>query len=417
MGLFEHYPATPGSIDGVAGRAGSAAAGVSSVAGDIDAQSQTASSAVTGTLQGPLMTAPDPVMSTSRSISAAAIVAEGCLNRWSSTVAAYNTAIDELNARYESARASSFGVDAGQFFDGGTATPQQKQGDYDSAVASAGATMMGTLRAEKAELDRQLDADADTVAAMLDEGPTDEVATALASGGDLPPGSAGLAGYLWDALRGQVIPPLEKGPWDIGLWALGRGGAGLGIGVNIARYAQYGRFAPRVNGSYVRIPSSRISQGVMAMSQRNWQAKPHTSAIRGRWGTAGNVAKVGGVGLAGVTGGLDQWSRDANRTDLSTTDRAARAGTRGALTAGGAWAGGVVGGKVGAGVGFAIGGPPGAAVGAIVGGVVGGVIGSGVANEVADHAVELADDAVDLAGDAVDGVTDAAGEVGDFLGF
>ncbi len=418
MGLFEHYPATPGSINGVAGRAGSAASDVSTLAGDVESQSQVASSAVTGTLVAPLVAAPVPVVSTGRSISAAAIVAEGCLNRWSSIVTVYNTAIDELNARYENARASGFGVDPDQFFVGGTGTQQQRQGDYDGAVASAEASLTGTLQAQKADLDRQLDDDADTVAAMLDEGPTEEVAVALASGGDLPPDSAGLAGHLWEALRGQVIPPLEKGPWDIGLWALGRGGAGLGIGINVARYAQHGRFAPRgANGRYVSIPSSRVSQGVMAMSQRNWQARPHSSVVRGQWGTVGTVAKWGGVGLAGVGGGLNQWSQDADRTDLSTTDRVARAGTRGALTAGGAWAGGALGGKVGAGVGFAIGGPPGAAVGAIVGGIVGGVIGSGVANEVADHAVELADDAVDLAGDAVDGVTDAAGAVGDFLGF
>ncbi len=418
MCLFEHYPATPGSINGVAGRAGAAASGVSALAGDVGSHSQVTSSAVTGTLVAPLVAAPVPVVSTSQSICAAAIVAQGCLNRWSSTVSAYNTAIDELNARYQSARANGFGVDAGQFLGTSEGTPAQRQGAYDSAVTSAEASLCGTLRAEKADLDRRLDDDADTVAAMLDEGPTQEVAVALTAGGDLPPGSAGLAGHLWNALTGQFRPPPGGGPWDIGLWALGRGGAGLGVGINVARYAQYGRFAPRgVDGRYVRIPSSRVSQGVMAMSQRNWQARPHTSAIRGQWGTVGTAAKWGGVGLAGVGGGLNQWSQDANRTDLSTTDRVARAGTRGALTAGGAWAGGALGGKVGAGVGFAIGGPPGAAVGAIVGGIVGGVIGSGVANEVADHAVELADDAVDLAGEAVDEVKDAAGAVGDFFGF
>lgn len=362
--------------------------------------------------------APVPVLTTGREVSAAAIVAEGCLNRWSACVTAYNAAIDDLNARYETARATSFGVTAGDFSGPDAGTPAQQQSAYDGAVVSAGASLRGTLHAEKAELDAALDADADTVAAMLEEGPTEQVAIALASSGDLPPGSVGLAGEIWNAARSQVLPPVDKGPWDIGLWALGRGGAGLGIGVNIATYARYGRFAPRAaSGLYRAIPSSRVHQGFLAMSQHNWQAQPYQSATRGSWGTTGTALKWGGVGLAGAGGGVNQWSQDANRTDLSTTDRVARAGTRGALTAGGAWAGGALGGKVGAGVGFAVGGPPGAAVGAIVGGVVGGVIGSGVANEVADHAVELADDAVDLAGDAIDGLGDAAESVGGFLGF
>lgn len=187
MGLFEHYQATPAAISSAAEGAGTAGSAVRRLSSAVEARSQVAASNVFGTLAPPMLAAPDPVVSKATQLNGAALVAQGCLNRWSQAVHAYNDGIDRLNERYETAKASNFGVDADSFFMRGAGVPvEQKQAAYDTAVANADSALKAELAAEQAKLEKELDAEATDVAGMLDEGPTDNVVMALFAGGFLP---------------------------------------------------------------------------------------------------------------------------------------------------------------------------------------------------------------------------------------
>lgn len=421
MALFEHYPATPGSISAVAATAGAAATSARSLGTDVSSACQVASTNVWGDLQPPMVAAPRPVVSTSTQIAGAALVAQGVLNRWCQAVTDYNAGIDELNARYAAAQANDFGVDADTYFAHGTAPIAQKQASYDQAVRNADASLRASLSAEKAKLDAALDAEATTVASMLNTGPTDEVAMALVAGGHIPPNTVGLVGEIWSSLRGQVIPPTTMGGWGVGLWGLGRAGSLFGLTASWMSKVQFGRFSPRIAGRYVAVDAPWYTTAMRGMKGSNWQAKPYASVTRANWAAAGKwVGRAGGV-LGMGTAGLNQWTQDANRTDLDTAAKVGRAATRGVVAGGAGWAGAWAGAQLGAGIGTAIGGPVGTVVGGFVGGVVGGVIGSGIGNEVADHVVDFAGDVADQASQvahaAVDDVKDAAGKVADFFGF
>lgn len=142
-----------------------------------------------------------------------------------------------------------------------------------------------------------------------------------------------------------------------------------------------------------------------------------------RWGHAARFAtnKVF-YPLTAVGGAYDQWSRDANRTDLSDGAKTTRAATRGAVKLGGTYlgieGGAIIGAKLGGAIGTfvpipGVGTVGGAIIGSIVGGIVGGVVGSGLADEVADHAVEWATSAYDAVADSPVGT--AIEETGDAL--
>jgi uncharacterized protein YukE len=232
---------------------------------------------------------------------------------------------------------------------------------------------------------------------------------------------------LWEhmlkALQGEVMPPDDGGPIADAAWLAGRG---LTVGGTTASWmanVRHGKFAPNgyyPNGTYGyqswrgAPPYQTAWRG---MFDRNWQARPYQSAVRGRWATAGTwVGRAGGVASVGFAG-YDQWAADAGRTDLSTSERVGRTGTRAVVAGGAAWGGAFAGAKLGAGAGAAIGSVfpgPGTAVGAVVGGLVGGVVGgvagSALGNEVADSVVEPVGEFVGEATDTVDGALEDAGD-------
>jgi hypothetical protein len=128
--------------------------------------------------------------------------------------------------------------------------------------------------------------------------------------------------------------------------------------------------------------------------------------IAGNLEKAGTAAKRAGGIFGAVTAGADQYGDDADRHDLSTTDKVGRiaavSGYKGALS----WGAGAVGAEVGAAYGSAIGSAVpgvGTITGAAVGAVIGGVIGSGVGDYVADTTKGLA---LDLGATAANLVVD-----------
>ncbi|HEY7043560.1 MAG TPA: hypothetical protein VH419_07830 [Nocardioidaceae bacterium] len=191
MSLFEHYPATPGSVRSAGKAIIHAGSRVSDVAQAVDRAHNGALSVVDGLLAMPLLTAPASVRQSAQSTNQSAILAGGAANLFASNIETYNDGIDKLNERYAAAKASSFHVDADRFFmHGGSQTPAQRQAAYDGAVRNAEAALVSSLTAEKRKLDQQLDQDAEHVSGMLRRGPSAGAIYELAAAGAIPPNVA-----------------------------------------------------------------------------------------------------------------------------------------------------------------------------------------------------------------------------------
>lgn len=157
------------------------------------------------------------------------------------------------------------------------------------------------------------------------------------------------------------------------------------------------RFAPRgSNGRFISRQDYRANNSWWQRAKgnnnpRNYVPRQGQSPNVSRWARLGRFTKFGGYGLTAATGALDQWSQDSDRTDLDTTHKGARAGTRAAFAVGGTALGATIGG---------IGGPAGAFVGGAVGGFVGDYVGGLVVDSGAvDWTVDAVSDGMDWAGD------------------
>jgi len=399
MSLFEHHPAALSLIEDSAHRAGRAANQAAALAAEVDSQSRIASSAVSGTLAVPMARAPVPVVRGSTKASQTALVAQASLNRWGAAVSAYNTAIDVLNARYEAAVAGGFGLDTANIAD-----QPQTAAEYDQRVDAAAASLRSSLRREKAELDRQLDDEADQIAQLLDDGPSDQVVARLVRSGDL---STGFWEEVWErfkkGMKGQVVPPGTENPLDLGRWLTVRALlAAWSFGDWITLYHS-GQFLPKGVKPENTLSLPDLKRGWLAAFESNWRVHPDHEASHSRWTTISKWAKWAVISIGAANGAVEQWRRDVDRLYMSAAKKTARAAAAGAAIGSAAWAGGKAGGKAGLSIGMAagsrVGGSRGKVVasglgivlGAIMGGTVGAVAGNSVVAEVAARGDEVED--------------------------
>lgn len=217
-------------------------------------------------------------------------------------------------------------------------------------------------------------------------------------------------------------PPDNLGGTGQALWGLGLGGMGLGLAADWMIKGRYGVFQPRVTGRFGSTSGMSFLDRTRAAARGDsWHAKAYKADARGKWATAGKVAKYGGAAVSFATSGFSQWQEDADDPSLSTSERAGRAGTVGATTAAGAWAGAEVGAWAGGAIGTAIcpgvGTVIGGAVGGLVGGFAGSELGGWVGDQVKDVGGEVTEAVTDFAGDAGDAIGGAASDVGDAVTF
>lgn len=275
-----------------------------------------------------------------------------------------------------------------------------------------------------------------TTAAMLRDGPTPGHMQTATDVGAMPPMTwnygTSVDGFLdrfKEGFLGIWIPPdgtwVDKGIWGGKTAALGT----LWYGFGYEKMRTW-RYMPYMTPPYAGYANSGLrgwfnrSNWVQRynMPRYTWARNPLTFK-RGlvphvRWGAAARFAtnKVF-YPLSFAGGAYDQWSRDANRTDLSDGERVTRSATRGAVKLAGTYAGIEGGAWAGGAIGMAVGGPPGAIIGGMIGGVVGGVIGSGVADQVADYAIEFVTDPIENTKELLDSAGDALSDFGDALTF
>ncbi|RRD29073.1 hypothetical protein, partial [Actinomyces bowdenii] len=131
------------------------------------------------------------------------------------------------------------------------------------------------------------------------------------------------------------------------------------------------------HGAHNGRPVGRIRHALHDSKLENWKlptsAKGTTAAkIANAASRAQPALKWAGRGstvLSFATSAYGQWQKDSHNPSLGEGEKVARAGTKGAFSAAGAWGGATLGAKGGAAIGVCIGGPAGAAIGGVIGGV------------------------------------------------
>ncbi|UYM07770.1 hypothetical protein [Solicola gregarius] len=375
---------------------------------------------VTGVCSPQVQSADQAVQQGSQDVTSELAWAAVVSQYWGTQVTDFNSRVDEITSGLAS-QGPNYGAE-------GEDGEDPTQGEIDAAKAEKTAdakqdwwTAYGTY----------IQGGQTKASSMLRDGPTaGNMQTAIDAGVMPAMGWDYTWNDFWTGTTGLWSPPGDQGAYGAGLWGLRRGALGFDL-LAQWRIGSRTRFAPRgyyTNAAgqtrYGYLPYKNTSwwnQARMRASSSNWQASWGNSASNAKWATAAKWMNRGGYVLSFAAGGIDQWTRDANRTDLTDGERVTRAGTRATLnlagTAAGAWAGA----KGGAVLGTMIGGPVGGVIGGAVGGIIGGVIGSGVANEVADHVVDWAgdtyNDVADWTGDRLDDAGEALSDVGDALTF
>ena len=333
---------------------------------------------------------------------------------WGEQVTDFNTRVDEITADLES-QGPNYGAEG-----------EDGEEPTDEEIADAKAEKTAAAKQDWHDAyDTYIEGGQTTAAQMLRDGPTEAHVQTAIDAGIMPPMEWGEVfdwHTYWTGVAGMWTPTTDQGAWGVGLWGVRRGISGFSW---VADWRQWSRmrFAPRgADGRFLPYKNtSWWNQAKLRASTSNWVSTYGNAASNARWATAAKWVGRGGNVLSFAAGALDQWTRDADRSDLTTGQKVTRSGTRATLNLAGGLAGAWAGGKVGAGIGAAVGGPVGAAVGGAIGGIVGGVIGSGVANEVADHVVDWAGDTYetvsDWTGDRLEDAGEMLSDIGDALTF
>jgi hypothetical protein len=160
---------------------------VTGVGTDVSSQHRVSVGSVNGLLSNPLSSAIQPVLSSSSNIAQCTTIAGGAMTMWSKAIQEYDDGVDKLNKEYETAKAAGFNVDAEQFYNHGAGlTAEQRSTMYHNAVHSADIALRHRLEGEEHKLKQVLDAEAETVQAVLEKGPSKQAALILAAHGALP---------------------------------------------------------------------------------------------------------------------------------------------------------------------------------------------------------------------------------------
>lgn len=360
-----------------------------------------------------LQAAQQPVQQSAQTTDSALAWAAVATHYWAAQVKAFNQKVEEITSNLHS-QGPQYGAEG---TDGESPTQDQVDQARTEAINEA-------KRQWWQAHETYIATGSERAASMLRRGPTKDNVVEAQNAGVLPGPSWNPLDQVGNAAKGFVTPGGPFGPIGLGLWGAGRA---LNLAGWTSTWMKDVRLATYVSGHWRSTPS-----GGRIWIEPYTRAKPGQVAARGLWSGVGKWGGRASTGLTAVSGGLAQWEADSGRTDLNTTERVARTGTRAGLSAAGGWAGGAVGAKGGLAAGAAIGtfiapGPGtaiGGAVGAVVGGLAGGMAGAGLGNWAADHLVDPVGDAADtvvsgvsdFAGDAKDTIGDAVGGVGDALG-
>ena len=185
-GPFDYYHASPEQVRTAGDQVSGVGGEIENLAGDVTGTHRAAQHGVAGLLADPMLAAHREVHGQVGQWLRGAVFSGGTIRLFADGIAAYNRGIDDLNQRYQQARASRFGV----------AVPDPERYPsasdfshaYDALVAEADRAMLRQLERERhAVLAPALDEHARLVAGLLDRGPDDAAAVlTLYQAGALP---------------------------------------------------------------------------------------------------------------------------------------------------------------------------------------------------------------------------------------
>lgn len=221
MGLFAHYPATPSSVYAAADATEAKARPVATTRGAVLSRHAHAVAVTSGTLKPPLSAADSRVVQTTEAVLQDAAFAAGCTRLWGDAIAAYDSGVDKLNARYEAAAASNFGQTGPSIGDylalDKVDDYVRDVVDYHARVSAARAALIAELKREEQALHGRLDDEATKVAGLLKKGKTDAAVLSLVRAGAMPLG-------VVDIFPGIDFSTIDMAGLRSRLAALGRSG-------------------------------------------------------------------------------------------------------------------------------------------------------------------------------------------------
>ena len=224
----------------------------------------------------------------------------------------------------------------------------------------------------------------------------------LANSGDLPPNFwdefwEGVWERFKQGIQGAVIPPSNGSLYDLGEWAALRILLATGAVAKWQTLYSKGYFLPPGVPADKTLSMPNWLRGWYVAKKSSWTHHPDHPRSRARWSTIERYAKRTSAGLYAGLAVMDQWKRDADRTDLSIIHKVLRTAPAGLLTWTATWYGSAYGGKAGMALGAAVGGMVGGKRGKMVGsgiGIVAGAVGGGLAGSLGGRsaAAELVED-------------------------
>lgn len=213
--LFPRHASSPDEILGIAAGLLTQAGQFESGTAHIEDQMGRAADAVAGDLEGPMRSAPDPVVAAGVDLSLAARFAAGALRLFATAVTTYNTGVDVLNARWRNA-------------------PE----DVPGPPGMQRVELHAELVREHAVLEDSLEDSAARTAGMLDRGPNETDVQFLTTWGLLPPADPFTDPHLLSALdkpgAGALSPDSGVSAEEAADWW-----ASLGYGERLAVIAAY----------------------------------------------------------------------------------------------------------------------------------------------------------------------------------
>jgi hypothetical protein len=205
-GPFEHYEATPEGIETSAVELDRSYGIVEILTSDVDAAHRPALSGVAGDITAPMAAAPELLRGNNRQVMTAAMVAAGSVRVFGHAVHEFNEGVDALNAQWQEAAGSDFGVAAASYPTDANALQKTRVDEARAdAVLDAKVALLTELKLKYDELKAKLDADADRSASQLHEGPSDENILKLFAAGGLPSTIVGAFPHLQFSMK--RLPP------------------------------------------------------------------------------------------------------------------------------------------------------------------------------------------------------------------
>lgn len=186
MSLFEHYKSTPESIQTQHDAAVTQARDLVRVRDQVVTDHVKAASGLGGIFTAVIDAKKDPAYLNADRAAKLKLIASASLLRWVTSVNSYDTGVEGLNKRYDEAKSTSFGVDADDYYDHGTQSPEQRDAAYQHALTTAQSALVAQLTIEKNKLDATLDDGATSAKTTLNTDPSDANLTMLFQAGLFP---------------------------------------------------------------------------------------------------------------------------------------------------------------------------------------------------------------------------------------